>query len=42
MGGTVLTFLFMFVGKRKILQRWQSAILLAIFLGYMVYLVQQG
>lgn len=42
MAGTVLTFLFMFVGKRKILDRWQSAILLAIFLGYMVYLVQQG
>lgn len=42
MAGTVLTFLFMFLGKRKILDRWQSAILLALFVGYMVYLVQQG
>lgn len=39
MGVTVLFFLFLLIGKKHQLQRWQAALLLAIFLGYMVFLV---
>ncbi len=42
LGGTVLVFLAMFVGKRKVLDRWQAALLLLSFTGYMIYLIIQG
>jgi len=32
-------FLAMFIGKEKILERWQATILLLFYLGYMTYLV---
>lgn len=37
--GTIFLFLAMFIGKEKILERWQAAILLLCYLGYMTYLV---
>lgn len=42
LGGTVLVFGAMFVGKRKILERWQAALLLLGFVAYTIYLVWQG
>ncbi len=38
-GGTIFLFLAMFIGKDKILERWQATILLLFYLGYMTYLV---
>jgi cation:H+ antiporter len=38
-GGTIFLFLVMFIGKEKILERWQATILLLFYLGYMTYLV---
>ena len=38
-GGTIFLFLVMFIGKEKILERWQAATLLLFYLGYMTYLV---
>lgn len=37
--GTVLLFLFMFSGKRKKLDRWEAGILLLIYIGYTIYLI---
>lgn len=39
MGGTLLLFLAMFVGKKKSLDRWQAALFLISYLGYTTYLV---
>ncbi|OBX26104.1 cation:H+ antiporter [Gelidibacter algens] len=39
LGGTLFLFLAMFTGKKKTLERWQSAVLLLIFIGYTTYLV---
>ncbi len=41
-GGTLLVFGAMFLGKRKTLQRWQAGVLLVIFVGYIALLLQQG
>ena len=38
-GGTVLLFLFMFLGGKKRLERWEAGILLLIYLVYTTYLV---
>lgn len=38
-GGTILLFLAMFTGKRKKLDRWEAAILLAVYVTYTVYLI---
>lgn len=40
-GGTIFLFLAMFMGGRKKLDRWESAILLISYLAYTVYLVMQ-
>ena len=40
-GGTILLILFMFVGKRGKIDRWQGALLLGIFLAYTVFLIHQ-
>ena len=40
-GGTIFLFLAMFMGGRKRLDRWESAILLTFYLAYTVYLVMQ-
>ena len=38
-GGTLLLFLFMFLGGKRSLERWEAGILLLIFLGYTTWLV---
>ncbi len=38
-GGTLLLFGAMFSGGRKKLDRWEAAILLAVYLGYMAFLI---
>lgn len=37
--GTLFVFLAMFTGAKKKLDRWEAAILLAVYLGYAIYLV---
>jgi len=39
---TVVLILFMFVGKRNILQRWQGTTLVSLYVCYFVYLVLRG
>ncbi len=39
--GTILLFIAMFSGKKKRLDRWEAAILLAIYIGYTIYLINQ-
>ncbi|TDU43677.1 cation:H+ antiporter [Gelidibacter sediminis] len=41
LGGTVFLFVAMFTGKRKTLDRWESGLLLTVFIGYTTYLVLQ-
>ncbi|MDR9457250.1 MAG: calcium/sodium antiporter [Salegentibacter sp.] len=38
-GGTLFLMLAMFTGKRKMLDRWEAAVLLIFFLAYTIYLV---
>lgn len=38
-GGTALLFLFMFLGGKRTLERWEAGVLLLIYLGYTTYLV---
>ena len=40
-GGTLLVFIAMFTGKKKKLDRWEAAILLIGYLGYMAYIIQK-
>lgn len=37
--GTVVFFLFLLVGKKHVLERWQAALMLVAFIGYTVYLI---
>ena len=39
---TVLLFAFLFIGKRHILERWQGVCFIALYVGYVVYLVIRG
>ncbi|WP_029036941.1 calcium/sodium antiporter [Salinimicrobium xinjiangense] len=39
LGGTALLFLFMFLGGKKTLERWEAGVLLVIYLAYTGYLV---
>lgn len=39
LGGTLFLFVAMFTGKKKTLDRWESAVLLLVFIGYTTYLV---
>ena len=39
--GTLMLFLAMFTGRKKILDRWESIVLLLIYIGYMVFLVSK-
>lgn len=41
-GATSLLFLAMFVGKKHVLERWQAAMFLALYAGYVVVLVIQS
>lgn len=38
-GGTVLLLIFMFTGKQAKLDRWEAAVLLLIYLGYVTWLI---
>jgi len=38
--GTVLLLLSMFIGNRKKLDRWQAAVLLVIYVGYVIYIIR--
>lgn len=40
--GTIILFLTMFSGKKKKLDRWEAAVLLAMYVGYTVYLINRG
>ncbi len=40
--GTVILFLTMFSGKKKKLDRWEAGLLLAMYVGYTVYLINRG
>jgi cation:H+ antiporter len=40
--GTTLLILAMFTGKRRMLDRWESAVLLLLYVGYVVYLIMQN
>lgn len=39
---TLLLFIFLFVGKRHILERWQGVCFIALYIGYVVYLIFRG
>lgn len=39
---TVLLFIFLFVGKRHIIERWQGVCFITLYVGYVVYLVFRG
>lgn len=39
---TVILFLFMFVGKKNILQRWQGIVMLCLYALYIIYLILRG
>lgn len=41
-GATMLLFAFMFLGKRHRLERWEGALFLVTYTGYIAYLVQRG
>jgi cation:H+ antiporter len=38
-GGTIFLFIAMFTGEKKKLDRWEAGILLAVFIGYTIYLI---
>ncbi len=40
-GGSILLFVFMFIGKKFLIDRWQAAMLLLIYLGYTTFQVTQ-
>ncbi len=39
---TFLLFLFMFIGKRHTLQRWQGGIFIALYAGYLILIISRG
>lgn len=39
---TVILFLFMFIGKKNILQRWQGVALISMYVIYIIYLILRG
>src|SRR5690606_26765097 len=41
LGGTLFLFVAMFTGKKKTLDRWESGVLLLVFIGYTTYLVSK-
>jgi len=41
-GATLILFFAMFIGKKKTLQRWQGFSFVAMYIGYIVYLVYRG
>jgi len=41
-GATLILFLFMFVGKKGVLQKWQGASMVMIYVVYIIYLINRG
>jgi len=41
-GASTILLLFMFVGKRNVLQRWQGAVLIILYVIYIIYLILRG
>lgn len=41
-GAIALLFIFMFIGKRHKLERWQGALFLSLYVVYIVYLINRG
>ncbi len=39
---TILLFIYMFVGKRDVIQKWQGASLATLYIAYIVYLIMRG
>jgi len=39
---TFLLFLFMFIGKKNILQRWQGMTMIGLYIIYIIYLINRG
>ena len=39
---TILLFIYMFIGKRDVIQKWQGASLTSLYIAYIVYLVMRG
>lgn len=39
---TILLFGYMFIGKKNVVQRWQGASMVVLYVGYIVYLVIRG
>jgi cation:H+ antiporter len=39
---TILLFMYMFLGKRNVIQKWQGASLTSLYVAYIVYLVMRG
>jgi cation:H+ antiporter len=38
--GTLFLFLAMFTGQKKLLDRWEAGVLIALYLGYLIYLLK--
>lgn len=41
-GATVILFMAMFIGKRHLLERWQGAMMILMYLFYIAYLIYRG
>jgi cation:H+ antiporter len=41
-GASLLLFLYMFTGKKRVLDRWEGGLLVVLYVGYMVYVVIRG
>ncbi len=39
---SLILFIWMFVGRKKVLERWQGAAMIIMFIAYIVYLVMRG
>lgn len=39
---SILLLVFLFIGKRNILERWQGAVFLMVYIGYITYIVLRG
>jgi cation:H+ antiporter len=39
---TLILFLFMFIGKKGVLQKWQGVSMISIYILYIVYLINRG
>jgi len=42
LGATILLFIFSFTGKRSHIEKWEGAIFVAAYIGYIVFLIMRG